>query len=333
MSVPSVCLAMIVKNESRGIVRTLESIRAHVGSWCIVDTGSTDNTRELIFDTMRGIPGRLWEEPFVDFSTTRNLALDLAVGQAAWTLMLSGDAIVENAGALGELAELASAGASHAVGIPLRHGGLEYEQPILIASDSDCRFRGVTHEMLFVPPWCKQTSGLVLMRDPPWVRYDVENEDRRPRWLQDRELLEAQLARIPGDTRTTFYLAQTYECLGDNARAAELYLERAQLGGWIDERFISLLRRARCLWRLRRTAPEIVQAFHDAYALCPERGAEPMSELADFLGSIGDHKGALVAARVAASVPCPTNARLFLERAIYDRAQARLAQIGAAAQQ
>ena len=39
---------MIVKNESRVILRLLESVRLIVDSYCICDTGSTDNTIEII---------------------------------------------------------------------------------------------------------------------------------------------------------------------------------------------------------------------------------------------------------------------------------------------
>jgi glycosyltransferase involved in cell wall biosynthesis len=43
---------MIVKNEAHIIVNTLENIIKHVPItyWVISDTGSTDNTKELIID-------------------------------------------------------------------------------------------------------------------------------------------------------------------------------------------------------------------------------------------------------------------------------------------
>lgn len=44
----TVCLSMIVKNETHIIHECLDSIYKHIDYWVIVDTGSTDGTQELI---------------------------------------------------------------------------------------------------------------------------------------------------------------------------------------------------------------------------------------------------------------------------------------------
>jgi glycosyltransferase involved in cell wall biosynthesis len=46
----TICLNMIVKNESHIIEETLEKLTAKIkfDYWCISDTGSTDNTKEKI---------------------------------------------------------------------------------------------------------------------------------------------------------------------------------------------------------------------------------------------------------------------------------------------
>ena len=45
---PKICLNMIVKNESRVIIRLLDSVVKILDGYCICDTGSTDNTIFLI---------------------------------------------------------------------------------------------------------------------------------------------------------------------------------------------------------------------------------------------------------------------------------------------
>ena len=45
---PTLCLNMIVKNESKIITRLLESVLPIIDTYCICDTGSTDNTIEVI---------------------------------------------------------------------------------------------------------------------------------------------------------------------------------------------------------------------------------------------------------------------------------------------
>ena len=44
----TLCLNMIVKNESKIIRRLLESVAPYIDCYCICDTGSTDNTIEII---------------------------------------------------------------------------------------------------------------------------------------------------------------------------------------------------------------------------------------------------------------------------------------------
>ena len=46
----TICLSMIVKDESHIIHECLESIAPHIDYWCICDTGSSDNTKEIIKD-------------------------------------------------------------------------------------------------------------------------------------------------------------------------------------------------------------------------------------------------------------------------------------------
>ena len=74
---PTICINMIVKNESKVILRALQSVLAIVDCYCICDTGSTDNTIEIIeqFFREKNIPGKIIHEPFKDFAHNRNVAL------------------------------------------------------------------------------------------------------------------------------------------------------------------------------------------------------------------------------------------------------------------
>ena len=45
---PKLTLSMIVKNESHIILECLNSLYKEIDYWVIVDTGSTDNTKEII---------------------------------------------------------------------------------------------------------------------------------------------------------------------------------------------------------------------------------------------------------------------------------------------
>ena len=69
---------LMVKNEQKRLHVSLDSIRKFADSLCIFDTGSTDDTMNIIrnFCEETKIPLRLMEGGFTDFSTSRNVGLD-----------------------------------------------------------------------------------------------------------------------------------------------------------------------------------------------------------------------------------------------------------------
>ena len=90
---PRLCLNMIVKNESKIIVRLIQSVLSIIDSYCICDTGSTDNTKELIEQTMAaaGKPGEVYIEPFKNFGYNRSHALKRADAWGDYALLLDAD--------------------------------------------------------------------------------------------------------------------------------------------------------------------------------------------------------------------------------------------------
>ena len=60
-SKPFLCLNMIVKNESKIIERLLNSVCSVIDSFCICDTGSTDDTIEKIrrYFKQKNLPGEV----------------------------------------------------------------------------------------------------------------------------------------------------------------------------------------------------------------------------------------------------------------------------------
>src|SRR5437773_8058324 len=91
----TVALCMIVKNEAHVIRRYLESHKDVIDTWCIVDTGSTDGTQQIVRDTMAelGIPGELHEREWIDFGTNKTEMLQLAKGRADYLLQNDADHI------------------------------------------------------------------------------------------------------------------------------------------------------------------------------------------------------------------------------------------------
>ena len=58
MSRPTICLNMIVKDEAHVIARCLTSARPLIDRWCIVDTGSSDDTIATIRSVLADVPAK-----------------------------------------------------------------------------------------------------------------------------------------------------------------------------------------------------------------------------------------------------------------------------------
>lgn len=90
----TICLNMIVKNESNVITRCFDSLKDLFDYWVIVDTGSTDGTQDIIKDYLKDIPGELIERPWVDFAHNRSEALVYARGKADYIFTIDADEVL-----------------------------------------------------------------------------------------------------------------------------------------------------------------------------------------------------------------------------------------------
>jgi len=89
-------LCMIVKDESHIIHEVLECVRHLIDTWCIVDTGSTDNTIQIIrnFFDIHDIQGELHEREWKGFGLSRSEALKLCDGKMDYILMIDADDLI-----------------------------------------------------------------------------------------------------------------------------------------------------------------------------------------------------------------------------------------------
>lgn len=91
----TICLNMIVKNESHIIEKTLINLCSYVefDAYYISDTGSTDNTISIIRDFFhkRNIPGEIEQVAWRDFGFNRTLSLQMAFQKTDYLLIFDAD--------------------------------------------------------------------------------------------------------------------------------------------------------------------------------------------------------------------------------------------------
>ena len=267
----SICLCMIVKDESGVIQRCLNSVKDLISYWVICDTGSTDGTQELIRETLSDVPGELHERPWVDFGHNRSESLRLARGKGAYLLLLDADWTLEVKP--GVLDRLNADAYMIRQRLPQGHG-MEFYNRHLVKGDRAWWYVGVTHEYMETKgKFSERRLDGALMHN--WGDGGV---GRAARWRQDAELLTQAIKQEPGNGRSWFYLAQTYRDLGETSRAIDLYKKRAAIGGWEEEVFYSLYQVGVLLSSVGDW-DAAVPALQKAWKFRPTR-AEPLHQLA-----------------------------------------------------
>lgn len=302
----TICLSMIVKNEAPVIRRCLESVRPVIDSWCIVDTGSTDGTQDIIREVMGDLPGVLHESPWVDFAHNRSEALAWARPMADYSFIIDADDVLANYERRPLTADCYS--------VAIVNQGVTYSRVQVVSNRLPWSYKGVVHEFLDcrVPyqaaedlQWCIVVgTGSARGRDPETYRQDASillaafNVETDP-WLK---------------ARYGFYLAQSYRDCGMQSHALEMYEWRAKHEFWIEEVYISLLNAA----RLRETlAPETAAAAYAEAINAVKTRAEAFHGLARFRRLAGDYESAYHYAKLGTDLAMP-NDGLFVERWIYD---------------
>ena len=87
----TICLNMIVKNESHVIEKTFDNLAKYItfDYWVICDTGSTDGTQDIIknYFAKKGIPGELVQHEWKDFGHNRTLSLRAGYNKSDYLLI------------------------------------------------------------------------------------------------------------------------------------------------------------------------------------------------------------------------------------------------------
>ena len=299
---------MIVRDAAEFITETLQSVLPYIDEWVIVDTGSVDNTKQVIqnfFDEAR-LEGQLVERPWIGFAHNRTEAIALCTGRADYAFMIDADDLVEGRLDLSHL---------DAAGYCVRFGPHNvYWRPALFSLNKNWEFRGAVHEYAV----CLEGDPTInLNGDYNFVFRSLGNRGKDPlKFQRDIDVLLAEYEKDPNDPRTVFYLAQSYRDHGDTEKAIEWYRHRSDMRGWDEETFVATLELGKLLAQTKIDPSTVTETFERAWQLRPSR-AEALVELARF-HRINKHwlDGYLVAYR-ASSIPFPEEDRLFVDASAY----------------
>lgn len=291
----------MVKNEAKTLPRLLESVRGFADHVIALDTGSTDET----LDILKSVRAEVISEPFVNFGVSRTKLMQFAKGKADWLLLLDADHFLRFDS---EKFELDNAVDSY----QLRHAGTNrYYVPRLVKGDINWRFVGSTHEYL------ESLAGVEVKKKLEGVEIEhyADGGSRADKFQRDLRLLMKEVATEPLNERARFYLANTQRDMGLRTEARRNYIKRVCMGGWDEEVFQARLEAA-------KISLDPVELW-ETWATRPTR-AEPLAILEQVYRDRGEDVHAIDVSKIRALIPVPEDV-LFLDLTAYgEQAGARV---------
>ena len=251
-----------------------------IDRWTVLDTGSTDGTVAAVNRILgnSGIPGMLFEEPFINFRDSRNRCLDLVVWQnrrrppCKYNLML--DDTYHMRGNLRGFLELVRGDiVVGSYSMLVRSSDVEYLSCRVTSAELNLRYIYTLHEVI-------QEKNNVNARVPTefcWIE-DVSNNSMMQRTVDrkqyDLQCLFGMLMEEPDNPRHLYYIAQTYSIMKEYRKAADFFRRRFEhpVTGFVEERNDALIELTRLEHQHLGVAWDTCLAGYEQYSvLDPKR--------------------------------------------------------------
>jgi|UniRef100_A0A6C0CX56 GR25 family glycosyltransferase involved in LPS biosynthesis len=234
----TICLNMIVKNEAHIITKTFDNLFKfiHFDYWVISDTGSTDNTKQIIHDyfKMKNIPGELVEHEWSDFGTNRTLALQSAYNKSDYLFIFDADDSIHGDFKLPSQLTFDK--------YDIQFGkGFTYVRPLLINNRKQWKWVGLLHE--YLTPISNNIKSTSITGDYYLESGKSGARSKDPnKYLKDAEILAKGFEQEKDQglaNRYAFYCAQSYKDAGNINKSIEWYEKVLTLNNWSQEKFYS----------------------------------------------------------------------------------------------
>jgi predicted O-methyltransferase YrrM len=219
----NVCI--MVKNGGEQFEKMLKDNMHLIDRWTILDTGSTDNTIDIIMKILVGRKkGSLYQEPFINFRDSRNRLLELAGSSCKYTLMLD-DTYVIGGNLRKFLSETRGDQFSDSFSLYIKSDDVEYGSNRVLKSNRKLKYLYTIHEV--IQP--DNNNNVIIPISEAFIddrRFDYMEKRTMERKKLDLKLLYEELEDDPDNPRTHYYLAQTYNLLEDYQSAFKWFNER-----------------------------------------------------------------------------------------------------------
>lgn len=286
----TICLNMIVRNEAHIIASTLQNILDHIpiDYWVISDTGSTDNTIDIIdaFFREKNIPGETFNDEWKDFGHNRTKMLEHAFNKTDYVFIFDADDLICGNTILPLGSNILTKDAYY---IPFENP-VSYHRLILASNRMRWKYVGVLHEYIVNIDPIK--SEEYLSGDYYINSRRLGNRSKNPnKYLDDAITLEnafqMETVDIHLKNRYAYYCAQSYHDAGKHEKAIEWYEKTLTLDYSPQYKYIACIRAGDCYMHLKNPDGAI-KIWGKAYEYDKER-PEAISNIMEYYYKNGVH--------------------------------------------
>mgnify|MGYP000061888348 CR=1 FL=1 len=272
----TVSAAIICKNEEDVIERCLNIILPQVDEVHICDTGSTDQTVQIIKDMnnpkVHVHTDYAWNK---DFSEARNHANSKCTGK--WIISVDCDNTTEFKRPLRDVIAWAEAQGAGVINATQDWGNCTFPFPKIYLNSSSVYYKYKFHNVLHHN--CKAVTSSDIIMYEKRKKSNVPGRKKRQTDLQD--YFNDMNVKEPGDARCWFYAARTYMDNKAYDKAIPKFTECAKISKWSQERYVSYLYLGRCYKRVGEWE-KATMAWMRAWETVPERAEAQLALVREF---------------------------------------------------
>lgn len=284
--------AIMMKNESARITVTLESIKGICDKVIIYDTGSKDESVNIVkkWCDENKIQLHLLEGEFEDFSKSRNKLLEFCDDKADYLLLLDSNEELKEGQNLRKYVDTYD---GQQIGWHSRQVWStassvdQYYNIKFIKTRHGFRYHQSVHEYIMSqeavdnPELLDRATFFFLFQDR---RYD--DDKSKHRFIRDREMLYKEHLEKPDDARVLFYLGQTVMCMGQYHLAYRYYNQRTKINVFPEEIYHSYYHMARISQVLGHDWSESLILYLKAFEYT--KRVEPLLRIAEYYTKLGE---------------------------------------------
>ena len=328
-----ILLIMMVKNESRILERAFASASDYIDGFCLLDTGSTDNTVEIAERFIQvkksqnpEFVGRVFSCPFKNFGYNRTKSFQFAkelISESNWDpettygLLLDADMVLKVKNRDKMISIIKKYDCSMLYQTDKNH---RYYNIRLIKMSLDWKCLGVTHEYWTCDMSDKLPKNMaVIESDVIWIDDISDGGCKSDKFERDARLLLEAIDKEPEqESRYNFYLGQTYMCMEKYDLALKHYEKHVNLGAFKESIWFAMSMISKIYLILKKF--ELAEAnCKIAFSLLPGR-SEPLYEIARhyFLQGEEYYDKCEEYIKLGENIPFPKENLIYIDSIVYN---------------